>query len=181
MAKPSNLPVKLPAPLLLLLLLLAALPGCSVYEGVFHPYRLPTPETPPEFKRQKKAKALAAKGRDKAASVKKPKSADPDAADAAAPPAARSGADAGSREEADAGARQPATTKSSVQYDKAGLMKKPKLLRRRITKPPGNGFHPFRVFKNLFKSKPHGKSKPKPDAAPADEPAPPAPDAAPAR
>ena len=157
---------------LLLLALLVALSGCSVYDSIFHPYRLPTPEAPPEFKRQMKAKGLANKNRDKAANVKKPKSADPDAA---APPEASADDDA--KATADAGTRQPATSKSTVKYDKGGLMKKPKLLRRRINKPVGSGFHPFRSIKNFFKYKLHGKPKPK--AAPADADGAPA-DAAPA-
>ena len=161
-------------PLLLLLALLAALSGCSVYDRVFHPYRLPTPEAPPEFKRQMKAKGLANKNRDKAANVKKPKSADPDAA---APPEASADDDGGAKATADTGTRQPATSKSTVKYDKAGLMKKPKLLRRRITKPVSSGFHPFRSIKNFFKYKLHGKRKPKSKAAPTDAAAP---DAAPA-
>ena len=160
-------------PLFLLLVLLAALSGCSVYDRVFHPYRLPTPEAPPEFKRQMKAKDLVNKNRDKAAKAKKPKSGDPDAA---ASPDASPADDGGANATADTGTRQPATSKSTVKYDKGGLMKKPKLLRRRIRKPDKPGFNPIRSVKNFFKYKLHGKHKPKPKAAPADDAGSPAPE-----
>ena len=144
-----------------LLLLLALLCGCSAYEAVFHPYRLPTPEPSPEFKRQLKAKKLADKTRGKASRAKKPASADPDATAAAdaAPP---------DRADAAEASQQPANSKSSVKYDKGGLMKKPKLLRRRITKPTAPGGGPIQSIRNFFKYKLHGKHKPKPKQAPAD-------------
>ena len=144
-----------------LLLLLALLSGCSAYEAVFHPYRLPTPAPSPEFKRQLKAKKLADKTRGKASRAKKPPSADPDATAAAdaAPPDKAAAAEA---------SKQLPNSKSTVKYDKGGLMKKPKLLRRRITKPSPPGGGPIQSIRNFFKYKLHGKHKPKPKPAPAD-------------
>ena len=150
----------------LALLLLLAFAGCSVYNRVVHPYRLPTPEAPPEFKRQQKAKALKAREGSKAAAKAKAAGNDAPAADAA-PDA---GADAG----AESKAKPPASDKK-VKFDKdTGLMKKPKLIRRRYHKPVGKGFHPLdgtkNFFKNLFRGKPNqkpsGKGKQDPATAP---------------
>lgn len=144
-----------------------------MYEGLVHPYRIPTPEPSPEFKRQMKAKKLADKTRGKASRAKKPKSADPDAA--AAPDAAADAAPADTKASPDASA-EPKPHKHSQLYDKKDMLKKPKLLRRRYHKPPSDGFHPLRGIKNFFKYKLHGKHKPKPKAAPADDAGSPAPE-----
>lgn len=161
-------------PALLLLTLLALLAGCGVYEGLVHPYRLPTPPLSPELKRQMKAKQLVNKNRDKARRAKKPKSADPEAtaaADADPPAKAAAATDDGTA------AAEPKAHKHSALYDKKEMLKKPKLLRRRYHKPTGGGSNPLRRLQTFFKSKlRHGKPKPKPKAAPADDAASPAPE-----
>lgn len=158
--------------LLLALLLLAELPGCKVYDRIFHPYRLGTPEPSPEFKKQQKAKELKAKEGSKAAkAAQKAKGKSTETVEASSADSAPS-ADAAAPDEKSA---LPEKHKK-VKYDKQGLMKKPKLLHRRIHKPVSKGFHPIDSFKNLFrgkpKDKPSGKGK---DKDPADAPA--APDA----
>ena len=159
-------------PLFLLLALLVALSGCSVYDSIFHPYRLPTPPLSPELKRQMKAKGLVKKNRDKTTKTKKPKSADPDAApEATAADAAPADKPAADKDDPTA-PTEPKAHKHGALYDKREMLKKPKLLRRRYHKPAGDGFHPLRGIKNYFKYKLHGKPdykhKPAPKAAPAD-------------
>ena len=175
------------------MLLLAALGGCSVYHKVFHPYRLPTPKPSPEFKAQQKE----ARARKKAAAQPTPlfrkKAAAPE--EAATDVSTPSGAVAGTGPAApvDAAAARTLPERSTVRYDKQGLMKKPKLARRRIHKS-STPFRPWQSIRNFFKFGLHAKPNyspdhrpaPKPGTAPADAlpdeamPPVPAPDAGPA-
>ena len=176
------------------MLLLAALGGCSVYHKVFHPYRLPTPKPSPEFKAQQKE----ARARKKAAAQPTPlfrkKAAAPE--EAATDVSTPSGAVAGTGPAAPVDAAAAARTlpeRSTVRYDKQGLMKKPKLARRRIHKS-STPFRPWQSIRNFFKFGLHAKPNyspdhrpaPKPGTAPADAlpdeamPPVPAPDAGPA-
>ena len=54
----------------------------------------------------------------------------------------------------------------TVRYDKSGLMKKPKLIRRRIHKP-SKPFRPWQSIRNFFKYGLHAKPNYSPDHRPA--------------
>ncbi len=128
--------------------------------SLLHPYRLPTPPMPPELKAQRKAAARARKQSAHAAEQSKQKAADADATPTGTAPAA-----------ADAAPKEP-PRRAKLKYDKkTGLMKKPKLMRRRMHKQPGKPFRPFEAIGHLFhrKPKPHGKAQP---SAPAPAPVP---------
>lgn len=163
----------------MLAVLLVLLGGCAI----FHPYRLPTPKPSPEFKAQQKAKKSktsflsfghGSKDRDKAA-----EGADVEAATDVSTPTTPAVPAPGASAE-------PRTLpeRSTVRYDKQGLMKKPKLLRRRINKPAGKPFRPWQSIRHFFKFTRHAKPNYSPDhrpVAPADAmpEAAPAPGAAP--
>lgn len=145
------------------LLLLAGLEGCQL----FRPYRLPTPKPSPEFKAQQAAAQKAKKAREakdgsgrfgflKSKPKKQAGDEDPDTdpAEAATDISAAPGA-APTPGAAPAEARK-LPERSTVKYDKGGLMKKPKLVRRRVNKPTWN-FHPWQSVKQFFKYKFHGK------------------------
>ncbi len=152
--------------LFFLLLLGSLLSACSV----LHPYRLPTPPVSPELKAQRKAAERARKQSARAAGKHSKEKADAD--DAA--PAAAAGATGAAPAGADAAAPKEPSQANKVKYDKkTGLMKKPKLLRRRVHKEPRKPFKPFKSIRNLFhhKPKPHGKARPNaPDPAPTPTP-----------
>ncbi|WP_156176391.1 hypothetical protein [Hymenobacter terrenus] len=163
---------------LLGVLLLVALGGCKI----FHPYRLPTPKPSPEFKAQQEA----AKARKKAAlasdsKLKKKKKNKEDATDEAAtdvstPTGAPLEAVAAATPEAQA-AKLP--ERSTVRYDKQGLMKKPKLMRRRRHNKQPKPFRPIESIRNLFKYGFHAKPNYSPDHRPAPRTPAPEPNAAP--
>ena len=99
--------------LLLLPLLLGLLSGCAVYDRVFHPHRLPTPNMTAEAK----AKARAAeKARHKGLSLQ---AADPDAAGTTATDPA-----AGADEKKKTMSYSDLPEGTRVKYDKQGLVKK---------------------------------------------------------
>ena len=163
---------------LLGVLLLAALGGCSVYHKVFHPYRLPTPKPSPEFLAQQKADKEARKAAAQPAPLFKKKSAAPEeeATDVSSP---TGGPVAGT---ATTPAATPATRtlpdRPTVRYEKSGLMKKPKLMRRRIHKP-SKPFRPWQSIRNFFKYGLHAKPNYSPDHRPAAPPPASPPDALP--
>lgn len=142
---------------LFFLLLLGSLLGACT---LLHPYRLPTPPMSAGLKAQRKAAERARKQSAHAAKQSKQKA---DAGADAAPTGAAPAADAAPKE-------PPRNAK--LKYDKkTGLMKKPKLMRRRVHRQPGKPFRPFEAIRNLFhrKPKPHGKANP---SAPAPAPVP---------
>lgn len=128
--------------------------------SLLHPYRLPTPPVSPELKAQRKAAERARKQSAHAAKQsKKNADATADAAPTGAAPAA------------DAAPKEPSRS-AKLKYDqKTGLMKKPKLMRRRVHKQPSKPFKPFEAIGHLFHRKPtpHGKAK---SSAPVPAPAP---------
>jgi hypothetical protein len=154
------------------------LSSCSLYHKVFHPYRLPTPKPSPEYIAQQKAKKEKEKGllaftHDK----KKEKSVEggPDV-EAATDVSTPSGGTVTAPSQAPAARTLP--EKSTVRYDKKGLMKKPKLKRRKVNKQH-KPFRPWQSIRDFFKyglhKKPdyeHGaspkapKEESTPDAAP---------------
>ncbi|MBD2767029.1 hypothetical protein IC235_03865 [Hymenobacter sp. BT664] len=176
-------------------LLLAVLGGCTI----FHPYRLPTPKPSPEFLAQQKAKkAKEKKNRQEmreeirgnkrsllALGRRKKKNGDSDddpvveaATDAASPTAGPAPASAVAPTAAPEEART-LPERATVRYDKQGLMKKPKLMRRRVHKPAGQPFRPWKAIRHFFKFNLHAKPNYSPDHRPA-APVPAAePDAAP--
>ena len=152
--------------LLLCLLCFASLSGCT---RLLHPHRITNPPLPAGFKEKQKAERQARKKGMQAAkneektrlkASKKSKDEDSDDTAAAAAPSAAPVA-------TDATAQGQLTTalpeKSTVKYDKNGLMKKPKYKHRRYYKPAPKPFRPFDGIKALFKRKPkrHDNDKPK--------------------
>ena len=140
--------------LLFLPILGLLLSACSL----LHPYRLPTPPVSPELKAQRKAAERARKQSAHTARQSKQRA---DASADAAP--------TGPAPAADAAPKEPPRN-ARLKYDrKTGLMKKPKLMRRRMHKQPGKPFKPFAALRNLFhrKPKPHGKAH---SSAPAPAP-----------
>ncbi|WP_210513679.1 hypothetical protein [Hymenobacter terricola] len=168
---------------LLGVLLLAALGSCSVYHKVFHPYRLPTPKPSPEFKAQQKEAAARKKANEKASDAifNKKKSAPTD--EAATDVSTPSGGSITAPEAAPEASKLPEGP--TVHYDKHGLMKKPKLNRRKRHKQ-SKPFRPWQSIRSFFKFGLHAKPNYDPDhrpvaPAPTAEPdAAPTPDAAPA-
>ncbi|WP_157780957.1 hypothetical protein [Hymenobacter sedentarius] len=171
-------------------LLVLLLSSCSVYHKVFHPYRLPTPKPSPEFKAQQKAKkskrSFLSFTHGKKTNAKNEDGTDVEeaATDVSTP---TGGTVPGPTASASTETRT-LPEHSTVRYDKNGLMKKPKLMRRRIHKPARKPFRPLQSIRNFFKFKLHDKPNYSPDhrpavPAPAEDPAPnvaPAPAAAPA-
>ena len=133
---------------------LLALAGCSI----FRPYRIPTPATPDDIKQQQKAKALKAKEGAKAAKkAKAQQAAGEEETTVAAAPVDEAAAGPDGEE-----AKKKLPKASKVRYDNNGLMKRPKLIRRRYHKPVSKGFHPIDGIKNFFSRLAHGKPKQKP-------------------
>jgi hypothetical protein len=168
----SPLPVK---PLLYCLLVLL-LSNCAVYHKLFHPYRLPTPKPSPEYKAQLKAQK-SKKGflSFNHGGGKKSKAADASTGEEAATDVSTPGGGALRTPSATPTEARTLPEKSTVRYDKNGLMKKPKLMRRRINKPARKPFRPWQSIKHFFKFKLHGK----PNYDPSHRPVAPAPKAAP--
>jgi hypothetical protein len=158
---------------------------------------MPTPKPSPEYVASQKAKkAKAKKARDEmreeirgnkrsllALGRRKKKNKDDDdyeetdveaATDASSPTAtpvpASAAAPTATPEEA-----RTLPERATVRYDKQGLMKKPKLIRRRINKPASKPFRPWKALRHYLKFKRYGK----PNYSPDHRPAAPAPDAAP--
>ncbi|MDB5234047.1 MAG: hypothetical protein JWR44_1040 [Hymenobacter sp.] len=157
--------------------LLFLLSSCSVYHKVFHPYRLPTPKPSPEYKAQLKAKKEKEKGlltfnrsKDKGKGGTSA-GGDEAATDVSTPTGGIVTAPSAAPE------TRVLPERSTVRYDKKGLMKKPKMKRRRINKPAGKPFQPWQSIKHFFKFQLHAK----PNYDPAHKPVPrvPAPDAEP--
>ena len=119
---------------------------------------MPTPDTPDDIKKQQKEKAEKAKQGAKAAKSKAKSQAqgEEETLVVAAAPTEETPATA----DGDAAKKLPKGSK--VHYDGHGLMKKPKLIRRRYHKPEGTGFHPFDGIKNFFSRLVHGTPKQKP-------------------
>ena len=160
--------------LVLGLLVLTAPVGCSLYRKVFRPYRLPTPKPSPEFVAQQKASDRARRTREKAAGAgslfrKKTDPATEEAATDVSSPTRASAPDAATP------AARELPERATVRYDKQGLMKKPKLMRRRKNKPAGKPFRPWQSVRHFFKFRFHAKPNYDPDHRPA--PKAPAPDA----
>ncbi len=152
--------------------MLTGLGGCAI----FHPYRMPTPKPSAEFLAQQKATAEARKSRESNSLFKKKPAVDTEeaATDVSTPagaPVAAAVAVAAAPE------ARPLPERPTVKYDKQGLLKKPKLMRRRKNKPAPKPFRPRQSIRHFFKFSLHGKPNYGPDHQPA-APAP-APDAAP--
>ena len=153
---------------LLGVLLLAVPGGCALYHKVVHPYRLSTPKPSPEFIAQQKEKKENEKRKSdlakSAASVKKKLGGNaPEAATDVSTPS-NAGATASTSTPDGKGSVYP--ERSTVRYDKHGLMKKPKLNRRKRHKM-SEGFHPIESIRNLFKYGFHAKPNYSPDHRPA--------------
>ncbi|MDO7850088.1 hypothetical protein [Hymenobacter convexus] len=171
---------RIPSVVLRSLLGVWLLSSCTLYHKVFHPYRLPTPKPSPEYLAQQKAKKEKEKKmlefqHDTEKSAKKGGA---DAEEAATDVSTPSGGTITAPTEA-----APARTlpeKSTVRYDKKGLMKKPKLKRRKVNKQH-KPFRPWQSIRDFFKYGLHKKPNydidhraapkapaevPEPDAAP---------------
>ena len=148
--------------------LLAALGGCTLYHKVVHPYRLPTPKPSPEFIAQQKQKKEDENRRNdlakSAASVKKQSGGATEEAATDVSMPSNAGATASTSPADSKGSVYP--ERSTVRYDKHGLMKKPKLNRRKRHKV-SKGFHPTESIRNLFKYGFHAKPNYSPDHRPA--------------
>ncbi|MBF9238402.1 hypothetical protein I2I05_13435 [Hymenobacter sp. BT683] len=155
-------------------LLIAGLDGCSLYHSIFHPYRLPTPKPSAEFKAQQKAAAKARKKNEPTGFFKK--KTDVEDEEAATDVSTPTGG--AIKTQAAAPEARPLPESPTVHYDKAGLLKKPKLIRRRINKPAPKPFKPWQSIVHFFKFKSHGKPNYSPDHRPAVK-APAEPDALP--
>ncbi|WP_426060401.1 hypothetical protein [Hymenobacter sp. B1770] len=140
------------------MLLLIVLGSCSI----FRPYRLPTPKPSPEFKAQQKAAVAARKKNEPPNFLNKRARAKEEAATDVSTPTGGA-------------IKAPPTTpeartlpeRSTIRYDKNGLMKKPKLMRRRINKPAPKPFRPWKAIRHFFKFIKHGKPNYSPDHRPA--------------
>ena len=165
------------------MLLLAGLDSCTLYHKVFHPYRLPTPKPSPEYKAQLEAKKKKEKTMLSFQHDAEKKAKAGDGAEAATDVSTPSGGALPGPSAAPEARTLP--ERSTVRYDKQGMMKKPKLMRRRINKPAGKPFRPWQSIKHFFKFQLHAKPNYDPDhkpvpRAPASEGEPaPTPDAAP--
>ncbi len=160
----------------LAVLLLVGLNGCNLYHSIFHPYRILTPKPSAEFIAQQKAAAKARKKNEPTSFFKK-KTASEDEEAATDVSTPTGGA---IKTEAAVAEARTLPERPTVSYDKAGLLKKPKLMRRRINKPAPKPFKPWQSIVHFFKFKSHGKPNYSPDhrvAAPAEPDA--EPDAAP--
>ncbi|MBF9222539.1 hypothetical protein [Hymenobacter ruricola] len=132
------------------------LSNCTLYHKVVHPYRLPTPKPSPEYKAQleakkKKEKEMLAFQHD---AEKKTKSGD-GTEEAATDVSTPSG---GTLNTPAATTTEPRTLpeRSTVRYDKRGMMKKPKLKRRQVNKRH-KAFRPVQSIKDFFKYGLHKK------------------------
>ena len=144
-------------------LLLAALGGCSAFQHVFHPYRLPTPKPSPEFVAQQKAAKQAHKVQQPTPLFRKKSAASEEAATDVSSPTGGAVATVVPV----AAETRTLPERATVRYDKAGLMKnKPQLMRRRIHKP-SKSFRPWYSIRNFFKHGLHAKPNYSPDHRPA--------------
>ena len=153
---------------LLGVLLLAALGGCTLYHKVVHPYRLPTPKPSPEFIAQQKQKKEDEKLKNdlakSAASVKKKSGGATEEAATDVSTPSNAGVPGSASTAVAKGSVYP--ERSTVRYDKQGLMKKPRLNRRKRHKV-STGFHPIESIRNFFKYGFHAKPNYSPDHRPA--------------
>lgn len=164
---------------LLFFLLLSAiwLGGCSL----LHPHRITNPNLPPGYKEQQKAARKARKDGAKAAENEakaRKKTKDPDTDNAAGTAPGTAPTQAAAVDKSQVASTLP--DKSTVKFDKQGLMKKPKLKHRRYYKPAPKPFRPLQSIRTFFKklTKRHGKSSSAPKAPPGS--AAPKPDSTPA-
>lgn len=166
---------------LFLLLLLAGLDSCAVYNRIFHPYRIPTPPMSAEYKAKLKAdrakKKNAAAGAKDAAKKKKAE-ATPEGSTEASTPTDFASDDNAAKTPDETAKKQPAGAK--VKYNSQGLVKKSKLSRPKplhtVSKPSA-----WQRFKNIFRKR-GKKRKSNPNPTPTDESNPteqPAPDTGP--
>ena len=152
------------------------LSSCALYHKVFHPYRLPTPKPSPEYKAQleakkKKEKEMLTFQHDAEKKAKAGGGTEEAATDVSTP-------SGGALSTPVATTTEPRTLpeRSTVRYDKKGLMKKPKLKRRQVNKQH-KPFRPWQSIKDFFKYGLHKKPNYDIDhkvapKAPKDEPAP---------
>lgn len=165
---------------LLAFLLLSAvwLGGCTL----LHPHRITNPNLPPGYKQQQRAARKAQKNSAKAAQNEaKARKKSQESGEDTSGSAKAADTDAASKQAASQ-ASSDRPDKSTVKYDKKGLMKKPKLKRRHYYKPTPKPFRPLhriRVFFHNLIHKHHGQPKAAPKS-PADAPAKPTVPAAPA-
>lgn len=169
---------------LFFLLLLAGLDSCTVYNRIFHPYRIPTPPMSAEYKAKlkedKAKKKNAAAGAKEAAKKKKEAAPAEGSTDASTPTDfAASNDDASTKSADETAKKQPSGAK--VKYNSQGLVKKSKLSRPKplhiVSKPSA-----WQRFKNFFRKRHGKKRKADPNPTPTDESnptEPPAPDSGP--
>lgn len=135
---------------LLLLLLLAAVGSCSVYNRIFHPYRIPNPPPSPEHKAKLKAEKERKKAFSRANAKKKeptPEVVEEGSTDDSAPTTDVTATDAA----------KPAPPQApKLKYDKKGLMKKKQVLPKKRTKVVKPSL--WQRVKNVFRKK-RGKKK----------------------
>jgi uncharacterized protein with von Willebrand factor type A (vWA) domain len=134
------------------------LSGCTLYQKVFHPYRLPTPKPSPEYKAQleakkKKEKEMLTFQHD---AEKKSKSGGGDGTEEAATDVSTPNGGTFNTPAAATTEARKLPERSTVRYDKKGIMKKPKLKRRRINKQH-KAFRPWQSIKDFFKYGLHKK------------------------
>jgi hypothetical protein len=157
---------------LFLCILLVLLGSCTVYDKVFHPYRIPNPKLSAELKAKMKADKKAKKQAfSRSKKITKPA---PDIMTTDAGAAPTEGATASTEK-----ASGELPKKSSVKYNRKGLMKNKTKLKKRNKQPSESIFD---KLSHLFsKKKSYGdlnpKSKYKPKKAKFGSPAPDAPDA----
>ena len=156
---------------LLLCILLVLLNSCTVYDKIFHPYRIPNPKLSAEMKAKMKADKKAKKQAFSRSKKKTTPAPDVMTTDAGAAPT--EGAAASTEK-----ASSELAKKSTVKYDKKGRLKNKVKLKSR-TKQPSESF--FDKLTHLFPRKSHGdlnpKDKHRPKKAKFGSPAPDSPDA----
>jgi len=168
---------------LFLLLLLAGLDSCAVYNRIFHPYRIPTPPMSAEYKAKLKAdkakKKNAAAGVKEAAKKKKAETPTEGSTDASTPTDFAADNNDAAKAPDETAKKQPSGAK--VKYNSQGLVKKSKLSRpkplHKVSKPSA-----WQRFKNIFRKRGGKKRKSEPNPTPTDESNPteqPAPDTGP--
>jgi hypothetical protein len=142
---------------LLLPLLLGLLASCTVYNNIFHPYRLPSPP----MSKDAKAKARAAeKARHKGIALKP---AEEEETGAIAPTAGGDKASSTNKDDKKLTYNElPTGTK--LKYDKQLLLKKPKLKRRQYHHYDTHPLKPNKVSRENRKLRHHSKDKDKDNA-----------------
>jgi hypothetical protein len=140
------------------LLLLATLGSCSVYNRIFHPYRIPNPPASPEYKAKLKAEKERKKGVAQASKKAKPTGTEAEASTDNSTPTTEPSATP--EEVAKSTPQAP-----KLKYDKHDLIKRNKMvLPKKRHKVVGPSFG--QRLKNIFRKKSGRKKKSTPKATP---------------